>query len=144
MSKSTKEPYNVWLYWIPTIFLTAGLIGSAVMWLTVTGPPEIGQIATSMNAPNTWVFYVLPVGQVIAAIFILNRNKTPTLRILAYGFVMFYNGQLALLLLNQEQTLGFFLEVGKVAVAVWAYLADRNRIAKTLAWEKENGTSVAT
>jgi hypothetical protein len=143
MSKSTKEPYNVWLYWIPTIFLTAGLIGSAVMWLTVTGPPEISQIAKSMDAPNTWVFYVLPLGQVVAAIFILNR-KMPTVRILAYGFVMFYNGQLALLLLNGEQILGFFLEVGKVAVALWAYLADRNRIAKTLAREKENETLVAT
>ena len=143
MSKSSKEPYNLWLYWIPTIFLCGGMIGSTVLWLTVTGPPEIVKIAESMHAPNTWVFFLLPVGQVIAAIIILNR-KMPAARTFAYAFAMFYNGQLMLLLLNSDSVSGAALEFGKVAVAVWAYLADRNRIAKTLAREKENETLVAT
>ena len=141
MSKSSNGSYNKVLYWIPTIILCGGMIGSTIMWLTVTGPPEINQIAESMGAPNTWALYLLPVGQVIAAIFILNR-KMPTARIFAYAFVIFYNGQLILLLLNQESYLPAVLEVGKVAIAVWAYLADRNRIAKSAPQAVTSGVSV--
>jgi len=143
MSKSSHSSYNKVLYWIPTIFLCGGMIGSTTLWLTVTGPPEILKIAETMNTPNTWVFFLLPVGQFIAAIIILNR-KMPAARTFAYAFAMFYNGQLMLLLLNSDSVSGAALEFGKVAVAVWAYLADRNRIAKTLAREKENETLVAT
>jgi hypothetical protein len=83
-----------------------------------------------MKAPNTWVFMLLPVGQLIAAIFILNR-KMPTVRIFAYAFVLFYNIQLLLLLLNGEQNSLAALETFKIAIAAWAYFADRNRIAKS-------------
>jgi hypothetical protein len=130
MSKSSHSSYNKVLYWIPTIFLCGGMIGSTVLWFTVTGPPEILKIAETMQAPNTWVFYALPAGQVIAAIFILNR-KMPAARTFAYAFAMFYNGALMLLLLNSDSTAGAVVEFGKIAVAVWAYIADRNRIAKS-------------
>ena len=141
MSKSSHSSYNKVLYWIPTIFLCGGMIGSVVMWLTVTGPPEIVKIAEKMDAPNTWVFFLLPVGQFIAAIIILNR-KMPAARTFAYAFAMFYNGQLMLLLLNSENAVGVALEFGKIAVAVWAYMADRNRIAKSAPQAVTSGASV--
>ena len=117
------------------------MIGSTVLWLTVTGPPEIVKIAEKMDASNTWVFYLLPVGQVIAAIIILNR-KMPAARTFAYAFAIFYNGQLMLLLLNSENAVGVALEFGKIAVAVWAYMADRNRIAKSAPQAVTSGASV--
>jgi hypothetical protein len=141
MSKSSHSPYNKVLYWIPTIFLCGGMIGSTVLWLTVTGPPEILKIAEQMDAPNTWVFYLLPVGQVVAAIIILNR-KMPAARTFAYAFAMFYNGGLMLLLLNSDNVAGAVLELGKIAVAVWAYIADRNRIAKSAPQEVSSGATV--
>ena len=140
MSKSSHSPYNKVLYWIPTIFLCGGMIGSTVLWLTVTGPPEILKIAEQMDAPNTWVFYLLPVGQVIAAIIILNR-KMPAARTFAYAFAMFYNGSLLLLLLNSDSVVGAAVEFGKIAVAVWAYVADRNRIAKSAPQAVTSGAS---
>jgi hypothetical protein len=94
-----------------------------------------------MDASNTWVFYLLPVGQVIAAIIILNR-KMPAARTFAYAFAIFYNGQLMLLLLNSESAVGAVLEAGKIAVAVWAYMADRNRIAKSAPQAVTSGASV--
>jgi hypothetical protein len=94
-----------------------------------------------MDAPNTWVFYLLPVGQFIAAIFILNR-KMPAARTFAYAFAMFYNGALMLLLLNSDSTVGAAIEFGKIAVAVWAYIADRNRIAKSAPQAVISGASV--
>jgi len=106
------------------------MIGSTTLWLTVTGPPEILKLAETMHAPNTWAFYALPVGQFIAAIIILNR-KMPAARTFAYAFAMFYNGGLMLLLLNSDSVSGAAIEFGKIAVAVWAYIADRNRIAKS-------------
>ena len=142
MSKSSHSSYNKVLYWIPTIFLCGGMIGSTVLWLTVTGPPEIVKIAEKMDASNTWVFYLLPVGQVIAAIIILNR-KMPAARTFAYAFAIFYNGQLMLLLLNSESAVGAVLEAGKIAVAVWAYMADRNRIAKSAPQAVTSGASVS-
>lgn len=141
MSKSSNGSYNKVLYWIPTIILCGGMIGSTIMWLTVTGPPEILKIAEQMDAPNTWVFFLLPVGQVIAAIIILNR-KMPAARTFAYAFAMFYNGALMLLLLNSDNVLGAVVEFGKIAVAVWAYVADRNRIAKSLPTAVNSGASV--
>jgi hypothetical protein len=141
MSKSSNSSYNKVLYWIPTIFLCGGMIGSTVLWLTVTGPPEIVKIAEKMDASNTWVFYLLPVGQVIAAIIILNR-KMPAARTFAYAFAIFYNGALMLLLLNSDNVVGAVLEFGKIAVAVWAYVADRNRIAKSLPTAVNSGASV--
>jgi hypothetical protein len=93
-----------------------------------------------MKAPNTWVFYALPFGQVIAAIFILNR-KMPAARTFAYAFAMFYNGALMLLLLNSDSTAGAVVEFGKIAVAVWAYIADRNRIAKSAPQAVNSGAS---
>ncbi len=141
MSKSSNGSYNKVLYWIPTIILCGGMIGSTIMWLTVTGPPEILKIAEQMDAPNTWVFFLLPVGQVIAAIIILNR-KMPAARTFAYAFAMFYNGALMLLLLNSDNVLGAVVEFGKIAVAVWAYVADRNRIAKSAPQAVTSGVSV--
>lgn len=141
MSKSSNGSYNKVLYWIPTILLCGGMIGSTVLWLTVTGPPEILKIAEQMDAPNTWVFYLLPVGQVIAAIIILNR-KMPAARTFAYAFAMFYNGALLLLLLNSDNVVGAVVEFGKIAVAVWAYVADRNRIAKSAPQAVTSGASV--
>jgi hypothetical protein len=141
MSKSSNGSYNKVLYWIPTILLCGGMIGSTIVWLTVTGPPEILKIAEQMDAPNTWVFYLLPVGQVIAAIIILNR-KMPAARTFAYAFAMFYNGALLLLLLNSDNVVGAVVEFGKIAVAVWAYVADRNRIAKSAPQAATSGASV--
>jgi hypothetical protein len=141
MSKSSHASYNRVLYWIPTIFLCAGMIGSTTLWLTVTGPPEILKLAEKMDASNTWVFYLLPVGQLIAAIIILNR-KMPAARTFAYAFAMFYNGQLMLLLLNSDSVAGAAIEFGKIAVAVWAYIADRNRIAKSAPQAVTSGASV--
>jgi len=141
MSKSSNGSYNKVLYWIPTILLCGGMIGSTIVWLTVTGPPEILKIAEQMDAPNTWVFYLLPLGQVIAAIIILNR-KMPAARTFAYAFAMFYNGALLLLLLNSDNVVGAAVEFGKIAVAVWAYVADRNRIAKSAPQAVTSGASV--
>ncbi len=141
MPKSSPSSYNKALYWIPTIFLCGGMIGSTVLWLTVTGPPEILKIAEQMDAPNTWVFYLLPVGQAVAAIIILNR-KMPAARTFAYAFAMFYNGGLMLLLLNSDNVAGAVLELGKIAVAVWAYIADRNRIAKSAPQAVSSGATV--
>jgi len=141
MSKSSNGSYNKVLYWIPTILLCGGMIGSTVVWLTVTGPPAILKVAEQMDAPNTWVFYLLPVGQVIAAIIILNR-KMPAARTFAYAFAMFYNGALLLLLLNSDNVVGAVVEFGKIAVAVWAYAADRNRIAKSAPQAATSGASV--
>ena len=141
MSKSSNGSYNKVLYWIPTIILCGGMIGSTIMWLTVTGPPEILKIAEQMDAPNTWAFFLLPVGQVIAAIIILNR-KMPAARTFAYAFAIFYNGALMLLLLNSDNVVGAVVEFGKIAVAVWAYVADRNRIAKSLPTAVNSGASV--
>jgi hypothetical protein len=141
MSKSSNGSYNKVLYWIPTILLCGGMIGSTIVWLTVTGPPEILKIAEQMDAPNTWVFYLLPLGQVIAAIIILNR-KMPAARTFAYAFAMFYNGGLLLLLLNSDNVVGAAVEFGKIAVAVWAYVADRNRIAKSAPQAVTSGASV--
>ena len=140
MSQSSHSPYNKVLYWIPTIFLCAGMIASTLLWFTVTGPPEILKIAETMKAPNTWVFYALPFGQFIAAIIILNR-KMPAARTFAYAFAMFYNGGLMLLLLNSDSTAGAAIEFGKIAVAVWAYVADRNRIAKSSPQAVHSGAS---
>ena len=141
MSKPSNGSYNKVLYWIPTILLCGGMIGSTMVWLTVTGPPEILKIAEQMDAPNTWVFYLLPIGQVIAAIIILNR-KMPAARTFAYAFAMFYNGGLLLLLLNSDNVVGAVVEAGKIAVAVWAYVADRNRIAKSAPQAVTSGASV--
>jgi hypothetical protein len=141
MSKSSNGSYNKVLYWIPTIILCGGMIGSTIVWLTVTGPPEILKIAEQMDAPNTWVFFLLPVGQVIAAIIILNR-KMPAARTFAYAFAIFYNGALMLLLLNSDNVVGAVVEFGKIGVALWAYFADRNRIAKSAPQAVTSGASV--
>jgi hypothetical protein len=130
MSKTFTDSWSRKLYWTPTILLCAGMIYSSIYWLTTAGPPAAIAIAEQMKAPNTWVFMLLPVGQLIAAIFILNR-KLPTVRIFAYAFVLFYNVQLLLLLLNGEQNSLAALETFKIAIAAWAYFADRNRIAKS-------------
>ena len=130
MSKSSNGSYNRVLYWIPTILLCAGMAFSSIYWLTTSGPPEAIKAAQALNAPNTWVFMLLPVGQLVAAIFILNR-KMPTVRIFAYAFVLFYNGALMLLLANAEQASLAALEAFKIAIWAWAYMADRNRIAKS-------------
>jgi hypothetical protein len=45
--------------------------------------------------------------------------------------VLFYNGQLLLLLINGEQSSLAAVEAFKIAIAAWAYFADRNRIAKS-------------
>jgi len=140
MSTSSHSSYNKVLYWIPTIFLCAGMIGSTIVWFTVTGPPEILEIAKTMKAPNTWAFYALPFGQFIAAIIILNR-KMPAARTFAYSFAMFYNGGLMILLLNSDSVAGAAIEFGKIAVAVWAYVADRNRIAKSAPQVVTSGAS---
>jgi hypothetical protein len=107
------------------------MIFSTVYWLTKAGKPEAIKAAEILNAPTYWAFYLLPVGQLIAAIFILNR-KMPTVRIFAYAFVLFYNAQLFFLLLNQGASKLAALEVFKVAVWALAYVADRKRIASSL------------
>jgi len=131
MSKSDKESHNGGLYWTATVALCAGMIFSSVYWLTKAGKPEAIKAAELLNAPTYWVFLLLPVGQFIAAILILNR-KMPTVRIFAYAFVLFYNAQLFFLLLNQGESQLAALEVFKLAVWALAYFADRNRIAKSL------------
>jgi hypothetical protein len=128
---TTKGTYNRGLYWTPTIALCAGMIFSSIFWLTKAGKPESIKVAEILNAPTYWAFYLLPVGQLIAAIFILNR-KMPTVRIFAYAFVLFYNAQLLFLLLNQGDPKLAALEAFKIAVWGLAYFADRDRIAKSL------------
>jgi|688.fasta_scaffold109033_1 hypothetical protein len=129
---TTKETYNRGLYWTPTIALCAGLIFSSVYWLTTSGRPNSIKVAEVLNAPTYWAIFVLPIGQLIAAIFILNR-KMPTARIFAYAFVLFYNLQLLLLLLQgQGDPKLAALEAFKIAVWGLAFLADRDRIAKSL------------
>ena len=130
MSQSSHSSYNRVLYWIPNILLCAGMIFSSIYWFTVKGGEESIKAAGALNAPNYWVFLVMPLGQLVAAIFILNR-KMPTVRIFAYAFVLFYNGQLLLLLINGEQSSLAAVEVFKIAIAAWAFFADRNRIAKS-------------
>ena len=131
MSKTSKETYNVGLYWSATIALCAGMIFSSIYWLTKSGKPDSLAVAELLNAPNYWAIYLMPVGQLIAAIFILNR-KMPTVRIFAYAFVLFYNTQLLLLTLNQELTQAAALEAFKLAVWALAYSADRKRISSSL------------
>jgi hypothetical protein len=107
------------------------MIFSSIFWLTKAGKPESIKVAEILNAPTYWAFYLLPVGQLIAAIFILNR-KMPTARIFAYAFVLFYNLQLLLLLLQgQGDPKLAALEAFKIAVWGLAFLADRDRIAKS-------------
>jgi hypothetical protein len=106
------------------------MIFSTVYWLTMAGKPEAIEVAEILNAPSYWAFYLLPVGQLIAAIFILNR-KMPTVRIFAYAFVLFYNAQLFFLLLNQGASKLAALEAFKLAVWALAYIADRDRIVKS-------------
>jgi hypothetical protein len=66
----------------------------------------------------------------------------PAARTFAYAFAMFYNGGLLLLLLNSDNVVGAVVEFGKIAVAVWAYVADRNRIAKSAPQAVTSGASV--
>jgi hypothetical protein len=141
MSKSSNGSYNKVLYWIPTILLCAGMIYSSIYWFTTSGPRDSLMVAEALNTTNTWAFFLLPLGQFIAAILILNR-KMPTVRIFAYAFAMFYNLQLGLVMANLGIVAGAALEAFKVAVAVWAYFADRNRIAKSAPQAVTSGASV--
>jgi len=128
---TTKETYNRGRYWTPTIALCAGLIFSSVFWLTKSGTPNSTKVAEVLNAPTYWAIFVLPIGQLIAAIFILNR-KFPTARIFSYAFVLFYNLQMLLLLLQgQGDAMLAALEAFKIVVWGLAFFADHDRIAKS-------------
>jgi hypothetical protein len=75
------------------------MIYSSIYWFTTSGPRDSLMVAEALNTTNTWAFFLLPLGQFIAAILILNR-KMPTVRIFAYAFAMFYNLQLGLVMAN--------------------------------------------
>jgi hypothetical protein len=144
MSKKSKESNNSWnhmRYWSATIALCALLIFASLSWLSAAGMASAVKISEELNMPEYLGVYVLPIGQLIAAVLILWR-KFPTLRVFAYSWVLFYFVLELILLVDIRDYAMAALSVFKIVVWALAFHWDRNRIANSLPKAAKNDTSI--